>query len=744
MAEGAMASMPSAASHHGRQAQWVPITSSEQCGSSQCYYSSNTSQYAGCFHITSRECTVLLQEQLQQGQQSSSTPVGATVTPPPTPNPITQMVQSEIPILLRLLNAPEDYILSPSDRAKILNKMWALLDEELDDSWEIMNVEFPGQYIGGARRLQSSLRGENRRRLSNVLYIPVVITLRGREVMSGMALDFILQAFRNKLDALLMYIKSLDPDALSNLQLSELSVDKMDLDDVDEGVRGPTLVIKSTDSSTSTKTETNSSTETTISVGTQSTGAASTGPPYWVWLIVAFVIIPLIICLILFMCRAGWCLCCGCFNKKRDSKEEYELQKQLAIERWRQQPVKKRRDLDPLDDLVNGRDGYESRRERDVRREHHSRRGDHGRRRHGDRRHNDRRNHQDNGSRRVKPVAKRSLSMIEKEIALAQLKLIEAGSEVETKYDEPVVAARPVPSYPAYLPTQNHGNDPSVATDNQNAVVVYDDEQIRFTMEPEGQKIDDVPKPVTTAVVLFNPPKEPEGSTLATPRRKSGRYYRHEKDEVYVCSPDELPPDVREKTGKYAQDHPRSSRSRRKPRRSYSDRLKESFTFIRADTRTNNGDSDDEDDVPPPDVQERTEDRQRSSRRKRRSYTDRLRESFTFMRADVVETEDSEEIERREKQRKREERKKRRSKKKRSNRSSSHKRHDESVPDPIDVESGSRPVSIATRPPDSDQDDALKRSMISRLSQSPIFSSFRRVPYGNGVESLDDESDERS
>ena len=628
-AGGAAAGTPSSASHHRRQAQGIVSSSStSQCGDSQCYYSSLTSNYAGCFHITSRECTVLLQEQLELSPSTS------TDTPPPTPNPITQMVQSEIPILLRLLNVPEDYILSPSDRAKILSKMWALLNEELDDSWEIMNVEFPGQYMG-ARRLQSLLRGGSRRRLTNSLYIPVVVTVRGREVMSGMSLDFILQAFRNKLNMLLMYIKSLDTDAFRNLQLSELSVDKLDLDDVAEGVGGPTVIIQSTDSNSSTMTETNSSTETKISVGTQSTGAPSTGAPFWVWIIVAAVCIPLIICLLLCMCRAGWCVCCtewlSCFKRKRDTKEDNELQKQLAIERWSQQPVKKRRDRDSVDNLVSvarydDSDRGRISRERDVRRKHRRRRGDHGRRRHGDRRHSDRRNHERDRSPRARPVAKRSLSMIEKEIALAQLKIIEGGSEAETKYDEPVVAALPVSLLPASLPTQNQGKDPSVAADYQNAVVVYDDEQVRFTMEPEGPKIDDVPKPESTAVVLFTPLKEPEGDIVETPRRKSSRYYRHEKDELYVCSPDDLPPDIREKTANYA------------------DRLKESFTFMGTDSRRN----DDDFSEIPSIVQEKTtnhsdkpQDRRRSSRRNRRSYSDRLKESFTFMRTDKRRNDDN-------------------------------------------------------------------------------------------------------
>jgi hypothetical protein len=336
--------------------------------------------------------------------------------------------------------------------------------------------------------------------------------------------------------------------------------------------------------------------------------------------------------------------------------------------------------------------------------------------------------------------------MIEKEIALAQLKLIEGGSEAETKYDEPVVAALPVSLLPASLPTQNQGKDPSVAADYQNAVVVYDDEQVRFTMEPEGPKIDDVPKPESTAVVLFTPLKEPEGDIVETPRRKSSRYYRHEKDELYVCSPDDLP------------------RSSRRNRRSYSDRLKESFTFMGTDSRRN----DDDFSEIPSIVQEKTtnhsdkpQDRRRSSRRNRRSYSDRLKESFTFMRTDKRRNDDnnledhdgvqatpgaeesgSEEIERK-KRRKREERRKSR-KKRSSKRSSSHKRHDESVPASIDIESASRPSIETYHPDESDQDNALSKSLISRLSQCPIFSSFRRVQYGNNLEGSDDQSAEHN
>ena len=112
--------------------------------------------------------------------------------------------------------------------------------------------------------------------------------------------------------------------------------------------------------------------------------------------------------------------------------------------------------------------------------------------------------------------------MMGKEIALEEMDMIEEGSKVEPEHDKLVLAA-----LPASFPTHHQGQDPVA---DQNALVVYDDEQIRFTLEPEGSMIDDVPKPEATAIVLFNPPKEPEGGLAETPRRKPSRKYHHDKD----------------------------------------------------------------------------------------------------------------------------------------------------------------------------------------------------------------------
>jgi len=515
------AAMPSTAPHHRRKAQGnfnVPGTNGgggggwqwQGCGPSQCY----RQDYGQCFHATSYECTNPIEF--------------VAATPPPTQRLVTPRIQTEIPILFQLLNVDGEYMFSSSDRTKFLSKIRALLDEELDDSWEIISVESLGEY--SARRLTlttSSLRGGNTRRLNKTLYIQVVVTLRGREDMSDMARLFILQALRSKLNTLLIYIKSINANAFRSLQLSVNELNLADVVEVEAGRPTPTPTVGI--QSTSTNTETIRLTETKTSVE-----APSTGTPFWVWLIVATVCIPLGICLLLCMCRAGWCLCCtdcgggGCFKRKRDTREDYERQIQSVTESRRQYYARRRQ--------------YYARRTRSdgIGKYGERGRGDNGRRRHGERRRGIgkwRRTRSDSNiiyyqsdrprpSRSMSmPMAKRSLSMkMDKEIALAEMNIIEGGIEAEIKQDEPVVAALPLP---ASFPTQNRGKDTPAPVEYENALVIYGDEQIGLTLEPEGPKIENLPKPGSNALslVTFNPPKDPEGElcTAETPRRRSLR-----------------------------------------------------------------------------------------------------------------------------------------------------------------------------------------------------------------------------
>jgi len=303
------------------------------CGTNQCY----SPVYGLCFHSTSYECTSLLNNPRPRPQEMG-------LTRSPTPRPIVHMIKTENPILLQLNNVADNYILSASDRERILSKIEALLDETLDESWEVINVESPGEYIG-IRRLQSSLRRGNQRRLNKTLYIPVIVTVRGREDMSDMARLFILQAMRNNLNLLLMYLKSLNANAFGSLQLS---VEELNSADIGGPIVAPLPTLRPTNSPMQ---STNTNTETKVETKTTSVEATSPGTPSWVWIIVAVACIAVGICLLWCICRADWCLCCGnCFQRKRDTK--YETQKQLAIERWRHQPVQIRSNGDAHGNLV--------------------------------------------------------------------------------------------------------------------------------------------------------------------------------------------------------------------------------------------------------------------------------------------------------------------------------------------------------------------------------------------------------
>ena len=121
-------------------------------------------------------------------------------------------------------------------------------------------------------------------------------------------------------------------------------------------------------------------------------------------------------------------------------------------------------------------------------------------------------------------LAIRSLSMMEKEIAQEKMNM----------QDERALVA--LPAHQSALTIGNPSQDLPLALEYQeNALVVYDDEQIRFTLEPEGSKIEDL-KP-ESAVALYMPPKKSKGATRTT--RKKSRRDHH----VHV-PPDELHSDV--------------------------------------------------------------------------------------------------------------------------------------------------------------------------------------------------------
>ena len=417
----------------------------------QCY----VEKYNLCLHKMSNECVSQRPDPVDF--------ITSAVTPSPTPMPETQSVQqiqfeTESPILFRLMNVAEDYSLSASDRTRYVDMIQGQLDDASNDSWEIISVEQTCEYVG-ERLLQSSQRGrgggDSIRRLNKILYLPVLVTLRGEEdYLSGMAGTLTLQAIRNKLSILSMNLKSLNPNAFQNLQIS---VEELNLADV-ACVTGPiaSIIVTSTN--------------------------VDKADPLWVWMIVAAICIPLGFCLLICTCRN-----CTFKSRKRVTMDEYPIQKQLTIHYGH---------VNAYDNGISfdKRGKYRPRRQRDLM---YRRSRSEGARRHGRssrrRRVDERRRYSTNMKRRDyrKTSNRRSLSMVEHEIVALE--------------ERNILDERALVALPAHLSAFAIDNTSQVSLPKleyqENALVVYDDENIRFPLEPEGNKIEDVKH--ETAVVPY-------------------------------------------------------------------------------------------------------------------------------------------------------------------------------------------------------------------------------------------------
>ena len=352
------ASSLTSASRKGQERKVQANFVAHSCGRDQCYIN----LLGDCFHKTSHECQNLIHASLPDApivtpQQipsprpisrptqrpterptQSPTPIPTTrptqrptqrpVTPRQTPRPIqsptkkpttmrpvTQSQIFEIPILVRLLNVEEDYIPSASDRTRYLSMVRWVLDRTLVD-WEILRLEYVGDYVGERRRrLQSLLQRElgkhSNRRLYKTIYLPVLVTLRlnGKGDSSDIAriITFILQILRSNLKILLARFKSLNPYEFRNLQLI---VEELNLANIAVSSGSGTTNINGNGQGTQSSNTITISTNTNTSVETTSTSSTSSDSdgvtPSWVWLIVAAVFT--CICIVIFMCmsRKHW------------------------------------------------------------------------------------------------------------------------------------------------------------------------------------------------------------------------------------------------------------------------------------------------------------------------------------------------------------------------------------------------------------------------------------------------------
>eukprot|EP00986_Skeletonema_menzelii_P013867 scaffold8526_cov144-Skeletonema_menzelii.AAC.14 len=467
------------------------------CLPSQCFIE----QYAECFHRTSFECVNLLHGEFTATvtPPPSPPPVPVTQTKPPTPGPSPRPVTQtptkaqrtqifEIPILVRLLNVAEDYILSARDLERYLRIIRGVLDEALDDPWEIIRVEYLGEYVG-ERRLQSSLRGgDSFRRLSKTLYLPVLVTLRGEEDLSGTArtLTFILQLMRNKLSVLLSRIKSLNPNAFRNLQLSVEELNVVDVASSNANASGPIEGIQSTNIAPSTSTETNDY---------STSFSSSEGSPFWVWLIVTSICICMSFILFMCMCRKF-----SVKSRDRVTKDEYPTPNQLAMLHGYG---------NSYGDKHEQKAKYETKRQNVA--NHRRVRSEGARtRRHGSsssssssRKRSDERKRHDTKTKRQSSRKIRRRSDEDAYISNEDVDMdVFCGhrSSIQKEHERALVALPPrrasfgaaTATTAMTLPSRRASFSDALTTIHKHdALVVYDDEKIRSSLEPEGSKIED-------------------------------------------------------------------------------------------------------------------------------------------------------------------------------------------------------------------------------------------------------------
>ena len=518
------------------QANFVALA----CNREECYIN----LLGGCYHNTSHECQHLIhaslpnapivtpqQQQIQSPNQSprpSPRPIQSPTsraTPRPTTRSATGSQIFEIPILVRLLNVEEDYILTASDRTKYLDIVRWVLDRTLVD-WEILRLEYVGDYFGERRRrLQSLLQRElgkhSNRRLYKTVYLPVLVTLRlhGKGDSSDIAriITFILQILRNNLRILLARFKSLNPYEFRNLQLI---VEELNLANIAVSSGSGTANINGQGTqpinTVTISTSTNTSEETTSS--TSSGGDSDGVAPFWVWLIVAIVFICM--CIVIFMCLSRKC----CVKSRDDiTKDEYlnHLAVLYGYGHKKAEDDNRRQDA-MIDRRRRSRSAGAGRRKSEKRSGYYKPKKQSGRRI---------RRSSDvgdgyitsgdvditrlglSGHRRSSSSSSRLLLMDHKRelVALPHRPPRGASFCATTNTKTATRPPRRASFNDAISTTQKRRRSHDLLLPDyqvqKNALVVYDDERISFTLEPEGPKIEDV-KTKSAVASCQGPPEE--------------------------------------------------------------------------------------------------------------------------------------------------------------------------------------------------------------------------------------------
>jgi len=178
------------------------------------------------------------------------------------------------PVQLIFDNIRSNYRLPRADREAIIRFVKQRIGSSLDDAFDLIEVSYAAGWNG--RSLLSTYR----------LSLPLLIRVRGSPDVSGFALSYILQAIRDNIRDIELYVKSLDDYVFMN---TIVSVETYDFNGNPESNNPATS-------------------------GVMDEEAPNT--PWWVWLLV-------VIAIILFTCC--FCVCCfSCAYRYKKSKETYQ------------------------------------------------------------------------------------------------------------------------------------------------------------------------------------------------------------------------------------------------------------------------------------------------------------------------------------------------------------------------------------------------------------------------------------
>jgi len=201
------------------------------------------------------------------------------------------MTESEHPVQLTFNDIVAGYRLSAGDQASIIRFIKELLEDNIDESLELVQVAYAGR--DGNR----SLLSHNRR--LEVLSLPLRITVRGPADESDFALSYLMEVLEDHKQDIVRKLKSIDGEAFMNSTVSVSS------DSAGPGSKATEVMDN----------------------GEENTPWWFTS--WWVWLSVAIVLLLLLCCL---------CICCGCMCRYKQKGEVNEnkpmvVEKPLIIEK---------------------------------------------------------------------------------------------------------------------------------------------------------------------------------------------------------------------------------------------------------------------------------------------------------------------------------------------------------------------------------------------------------------------------